>query len=428
MNPGPQPPRPHGCLHRRGFLATTAWLSPLSTALALQHARAGDRGRPAQSLILLWLGGAPSQLETFDPHPDSPIAHGTTAIPSAAPGIQLASHLPQTAEIMDEVALVRSVVGQEGDHQRAAYLMKSGYRMNPAFIHPTIGAILCHECPHPGVEIPAHVSILPGRQPGRGGYLGAQYDAFQIGDPSGPLPDMESPVSTKRDQRRSEHLAVAESSFARGRLPDLDARRTQHRHLFRAARRMMSSDQLKAFEIAEEPSSLHSAYGHTPFGRGCLAARRLVEVGVRCVEVTLNGWDSHVNNHEIQAQQCAVLDPALATLIRDLRERNLLDSTLVMCGGEFGRTPKLNALEGRDHWPHGFSVALAGGGLNRGMAVGETDPKGESREPARPVSVADLHYTIQSAFGIDPDVELMTTAQRPLALSSGTLIRELVRG
>src|SRR5262249_13222964 len=155
----------------------------------------------------------------------------------------------------------------------------------------------------------------------------------------------------------------------------------------RRARVMMSSEQLKAFDVKREPASLRAEYGDTPFGRACLAARRLTEVGVRCVEVTLDGWDSHVNNEKIQRGKVDILDPAFSALLRDLRQRKELGRTIVVCLGEFGRSPAINPLGGRDHWPNGFSLAIAGGGIAGGRVIGETDPDA-ARDPVHPYTIA----------------------------------------
>lgn len=406
-------------------LSGLSWLTPLGNLLAA-NAEAAPSGKPAQSVILLWMAGAPSQLETFDPHPGSPIAYGTEAISTSAKGIQIASSLEQTAEIMNEVSLIRSVVSEEGDHDRAIYNIKTGYRLNPALTHPSIGAVVAHELPSPGIEIPTHISILPNRFPGRGGHLGAEFDAFQVGDPVNPLPDMKAHASGKRQEERMQSLNVVEDAFSLGRIANLDEAKTQHLTMIRNAQRMMTSDQLAAFDVSDEPAAVQAAYGDSPFGRGCLAARRLIEAGVRCVEVTLDGWDTHINNHELQAGRARVLDPAFATLIRDLKDRKLLDHTVVVCAGEFGRTPTLNALEGRDHWPTGFSVALAGGGIAKGRVIGATDPTGKKEMPDKPVMVKNIHATIQTALGIDPSYEVMTPANRPLPLSEGRVIKELL--
>jgi hypothetical protein len=274
--------------------------------------------------------------------------------------------------------------------------MKTGFRPDPTVVHPSIGAILCHQLPRAGADIPRHVSILPGQWPARGGFLGDQYDAFRTGDPASPVPDTTSPVPAARDQDRLRDLDVLERSFARRR--PQRAQGTLHRETMAAARQMMSSEQLRAFDVASEPLALRRAYGDTPFGRACLAARRLTEVGVRCIEVTLGGWDTHTDNHQQHGRLLEILDPAFSALVRDLRERNLLQHTVVLCAGEFGRTPRLNIAGGRDHWPNGFSVALAGGSLRGGAVLGATDPEGRG-DPADPVSVADLHATILTAVG-----------------------------
>ncbi len=256
-----------------------------------------------------------------------------------------------------------------------------------------------------------------------GGFLGDAYDAFKTGDPAEKIADVSARVSLPRYKRRLADLEVLEEGFARGR-PGTD-RTTLHRHKVAEARRMMTSEQLRAFDVSQEPAELLAAYGDTPFGRGCLAARRLVEVGVRCVEVTLSGWDSHANNHEIHTRQKGVLDPAFAALVGDLRQRGLWDKTLVVCGGEFGRTPRINGLGGRDHWTQGFSMAVGGGVIRGGQVIGATDPEG-SRQVESPKQIGDLHATLLAALGIDPAKELISPAGRPLKLAEGSPIRELL--
>jgi uncharacterized protein (DUF1501 family) len=181
---------------------------------------------------------------------------------------------------------------------------------------------------------------------------------------------------------------------------------------------MMTSEQLAAFDVVREPARLRLAYGNTPFGRACLAARRLIEVGVRCVEVTLDGWDSHADNRAIQGKRVRELDPAFSTLLRDLQERDLLRRTVVLCMGEFGRTPQINRLGGRDHWPSGFSIALAGGGIKGGQVLGETDPEGK-KTPVDPVAVGDVHATVLTALGIDPHKVMTSPIGRTTKLSEG---------
>jgi hypothetical protein len=410
-------------IDRRRFLmlAGMSWLTPVGRLLADQAERTR---RPAQSIIMLWLDGGPSQLETFDPHPDTRIAAGTKAIATAVPGIQLAQGYEQLADQMGSVALIRSMVSKEGDHERGTYFMKTGYRPDPTVVHPSIGAICCHELPVGRTDIPRHISILTDKWPGRGGYLGGEFDAFQVGDPKGKLPDVTSQVPSPRDVARVQDLDVVERSFARGRRGRIET--TLHRETMARARVMMSSEQLRAFDVSHEPAALLAEYGDNPFGRGCLAARRLIEVGVRCVEVTLGGWDTHVNNHEIHKSRAKVLDPAFAALLRDLARREWLDRTVVLCCGEFGRTPKVNPLGGRDHWPTGFSLAMAGGGIRGGLAIGQTDPEA-SKDPVRPTTIEDVHATVLSALGLNPAKENTAPATgRPIKLSAGRPIRELL--
>ena len=291
--------------------------------------------------------------------------------------------------------------------------------------------------PKEGVEIPRHVSILPGAWPPRGGYLGDGFDAFKVDDPARPVPDVSPRVSGLRQRRRLKNLQVAEEAFARGAERERLERRTAHRSTVSRALRMMDSEQLKAFEVSQEPMAVQKAYGQNPFGRGCLAARRLIEVGVRCVEVTLGGWDTvydvspytntHINNHTLHRELVAKLDPAFATLIADLKQRQLLERTVVLVGGEFGRTPALNPAEGRDHWPHGFSVALAGGRLAGGRVIGQTDPAG-GKKIKDPVAVEDLHATVMAALGIDHRKLMATPIGRPMRLSEGRVLKKLMAG
>lgn len=388
------------------------------------------KGRP-KNLIFLWLAGGPSQLETFDPHPGTKIGGEVKAIKTSVKGLKIADTLPQVAELMHLGSLVRSVTGKEGDHERAIYNGKTGYRPDPTLIHPSIGATLC-EATEGGADIPRHISIIPQRNPGRGGYLGAKYDAFKIGDPASPIPDVRRPVREERYTRRVEDLYKIQQQFARGRLKDLERSRTLHETATKAAIKMMSSEQLDAFDVSSEPSEVLDAFGDTRFGRGCLAASRLIEVGARCVEVTLGGWDSHITNHSLQSSACETLDPALASLLKRLDERDLLETTMVVCGGEFGRTPQINPADGRDHWPHGFSTFLAGCGIRPGGVHGGTaaDPKLDKEKPlddvSLPVTIADIHATILHLLGVDYDEELDTPIGRPLKRSEGTPIESII--
>lgn len=412
-------------LHRRGFLASLGlsgltWMTPLGTVLA----RAAEQKTPPKSMILLWLDGGPSQLDTFDPKPGTGIGGSVRGVTSKIRGVQLASGLEQLAGQLDKVTLVRSLVGPEGDHERAVYHLKSGHRVDPTVVHPSLGAIICHAHSGDTLDIPRHISILPNQWAARGGFLGAEYDAFKVYDPAAKVPNVTPHADPKRFADRLDDLSVVESAFAQGRKhrPGM----TDTTSALDRARKLMSSEQLAAFDIKKEPLSLQKAYGENEFGRACLAARRLIEAGVRCVEVSLTGWDSHANNETICQNRLKQLDPAFATLLADVTERKLLDRTLLVCMGEFGRTPVINPLAGRDHWPHGFSAILAGCGFRSGYVHGETDPEG-GKKPKDPVSVEDLHATMLNALGINHEQTLKTPIRRTVRRSEGEPIAKLLR-
>jgi hypothetical protein len=301
--------------------------------------------------------------------------------------------------------------------------MKSGRRPEVNLAHPSIGAVCAHELPEAGTEIPRYVSILGADNASRGGYLGQAFDPFRVGDPRDPLQDLTRPVDADRQQRRLEALEVLEKGFGDSH-PGVE-RATLHQDRTARALRTMSSSQLDAFRIDDEPRAARSAYGDTPLGRACLAARRLVSVGVRCVEVAHDGWDTHVDNFNATASLNAELDPALAALVRELREHGLWESTVVLCTGEFGRTPVINPAEGRDHWPSAFALAIGGGGIRGGQVIGESDPEGKA-PPSDPVSVADVYATVLASLGIDGAIENQTPGGRPVKLAEGRPLARLI--
>lgn len=397
----------------------------LSLLLPPLSARAAERrgAERSKSLLTVWLAGGPSQLETWDPHPGGANGGPTKAIATSISGLQFADGYPQTAEVIGSLSVIRSLVSKEGDHERGTYHLRTGYRPDPSVRHPSLGSLLVHERPAQGLELPPHVAIDGGQWPPRGGFLGDEYDAFRIGNPGGSIANASEHVAEERQRRRLDGLAVIERSFTVGR-PTAE-RRTLHQQTTQEALRLMSSAQLKAFEIDHEPAEVRAAYGDDRFGKSCLVARRLIETGVRAVEVTLNGFDSHTNNFDVHREKAAILDPALATLIKDLEARDLLSSTVVLVLGEFGRTPKINPFDGRDHWPKGFSCLLGGGGLAAGRVIGATDPQG-IKDPERPIAVADLFATILAAFDLDPAKELLSPIGRPLKLAEGSPVAELL--
>ena len=417
----------HGRPSRRALLSAGVGVS-LSFALPPLTARAARiRGveRP-RSLLVIWLAGGPSQFETFDPHPGTRAGGPTRAIDTRIPGVQVAADYPRLAGILDRFAVVRSLVSKEGDHERGQYAVKTGYRPDPTAVHPAIGAVAAHELPAPTLEIPRFVSLGASEFPSRGGFLGAEFDPYRVFAPGGRGQNLVPHVPADRQARRLAALDALGRSFERGRSEAV--RRSLHGHVVREALELMDSEQLAAFEIDSEPAETKTRYGDGDFGRACLVARRLLEAGVRSVEVTLAGFDTHAANFSGHTARAADLDPALLALVGDLEGRDLLDSVTILVTGEFGRTPSINPLDGRDHWPHGFSCLLGGAGIATGQVFGATDPEGKSKAPADPIEIPDLTATVFSALGIDFAREIVTPVGRPLKLSPGTPVSRLLRG
>lgn len=375
---------------------------------------------PHRSLLTVWLEGGPSQRETFDAHPHDPAG----ALQTSLPGVAFASFYPQLAERAHRLAVVRSLTSREGDHERGTYALKTGHRPEPGVVHPSLGAISAWRAGLPPV-LPGHVSLVKSSWPARGGLLGPSFDAFKIASPGEHVDNLEPRVKNDaRERRRLSSLATVTDAFMQSR-PGADARLRASATLEQALA-MMRSDELEAFKLDSEPARVRAAYGDGAFGRGCLVARRLLEHGVPAVEVTLPGFDTHTANLEGHRDLAAQLDPALSALLDDLQARDLLRRTVVLVVGEFGRTPKLNAAGGRDHWPHAFSCLAAGGGFRAGTVLGETDPLGEQREPKNPMPLADLAATVLAALGADPAHEVDSADGRPIALSDGTVRKELL--
>lgn len=407
----------------------------VSLALPGMTVRAASRRRAERpmSLIMLWMNGGMSQLETWDPHPGTKAGGEVRDISTTIKDVRISELLPQMAEQLHSCMLIRSLTSKEGDHERGATFVKTGYRPEPTLKYPTLGAIAAHELPDPKIEIPQHVSLASSRIVPEGGYLGNQWNAFRVFEPGRGLSNLKSRVNPERQADRLQGLDVVSQQFEQRR--QFGAGRTLHQDTLDRALEMMSSEQLKAFELDTESASIRAAYGDTSFGRGCLVARRLVEVGVRSIEVNLSGFDTHVSNHSGHVTQCKILDPAIATLIQELRERDLLESTIVLCISEFGRTPSINPAGGRDHWPNWFSCLIAGGGFREGTAIGAT-PDGVSEGkvdgrltlPVQPILVPELYATIMATMGIDFRKEILTPIGRPIrfadALPSAYLLKD----
>ena len=375
--------------------------------------------RQGRSMILLWMAGGQSQFETFDPKPGTKNGGPTQAISTAVPGVQLAENWARTASVLDRFSLIRSMTNKEGNHQRASYQLHTGYVPSGSVKHPSLSASIAEQLSDPKFELPPVVSV--GRTTGSG-FLGVDYEPFTVRTP-GQLPqNVAVPVPRQRYLRRLGLLGQLEGEFAgRGG----QAVVANHQKLYKKSSRMVLSENVAAFDIAGESDSLKQKYGDTSFGRGCLLARRLVESGVTFVEVVSRGWDTHLDIFDRIAALAEQVDPAVATLVEDLEDRGLLEKTLVVWMGEFGRTPRVNARGGRDHYPRVFSAAVAGGGVRGGQVIGGSTADG-SAVADRPVSVPDLFCSVCHSLKVDPRKEHLSPLGRPMkVVDGGEVVQEL---
>ncbi|MFO0877195.1 MAG: DUF1501 domain-containing protein [Gemmataceae bacterium] len=416
----------------------------------LAHAAAAHPRR-RKACILLWMNGGPSQLDTFDLKPGQVNGGPVKEIATRVPGIKISEHLPGVARQADHLAIIRSMTTREADHGRASFLLRTGYIPAGPIQYPTLGSLVARELGRDDAALPNFVAIAPYRffSPGAygPGFLGPKYAPLVVGDnaqlfnPQGRTDytaslrvqdiDRHAEVDAGHATSRLDLLDEMEKDF-HARNPGVST--ASHRTAYDRALRLMRTDARKAFDLDDEKPAVRDAYGRNLFGQGCLLARRLIERGVPFVEVTHGGvnggafgWDTHANNAEQVKQLCGVLDPAWSQLMIDLKERGLLDDTLIIWMGEFGRTPKINPARGRDHWPNAWSTVLAGGGIRGGQAHGRTSKDGTAVED-RPASVPDLLATVVKALGIDPEKQNNSNVGRPIRLvdKPGTPIKEIV--
>ena len=424
-------------LGRRGFLsvgAVGALGISLADVLRMEHAKAdiknyASREGTAKSIIYIYLpGGAPHQ-ETFDPKPFAPVEYRGPlgSIETSIPGLRLGEMLPHTAKIVDKLAICRSMTHGEAAHERGTHNMFTGYRPSPALQYPSMGSVVSHEY-GPRNNLPPYVCIpnQPNEFAGTG-YLSSSYAGFSLGsDPADKnfrVKDLGLPggVDGTRFEKRRRMLDVVNGYFREKEKSDsLDALDT----FYDRAYSLISSQQAReAFDMAKEPDAIKDEYGRNQAGMRMLLARRLVEAGVRFVTLTYGGWDMHENIQNGMKTQAPALDQGFATLIRDLDRRGLLSSTLVCIGSEFGRTPKINNLAGRDHWSKVFSVVMAGGGIKQGIVYGSSNATASEPEDD-PLTVEDWATTIYDRLGIVADKELMAPGDRPIEIVDGGKVRK----
>jgi len=398
--------------------------------LRAASAEAGAGSRPAANCILIWLAGGASHIDTFDPKPDAPedVRGVFKPIATAVPGVQVSEVLPNLAKVLDRATLIRSVTSPEAEHDRASHHLLTGYRPSPAQVYPSHGSVLSKWREADRGLLPPYVAIPDPPSSSGSGYLSPAYDPFAVGgDPNleGFRVSNLAPPDRLTLERLLRRRAMVRSldEFAR-EAPPTALTRSRDRFAEQAYALMTSDAAQAAFRLADEKPEVRERYGRNTFGQSCLLARRLVEAGVGFVTVNDRGpgplgWDTHAQNFPtIRDGLAPALDRGLAALLVDLDERGLLDETLVVMMGEFGRTPKINANAGRDHHGRANSVLMAGAGTPAGLVLGQTDPKGDS-PIEKPVTPADLASLIYTRLGIDPDRTYETPDGRPIRLVEG---------
>ena len=398
------------------------------TLLSAFAGEAGRRHDSRKSVILLWLEGGPFQTDTFDPKKssDEKLGYRYRPMSTSSPDLEIAESLPLLATQGRDLTVIRSMVSVEADHSPAQYYMQTGWRGTGSLQAPAIGSIVSHELgSQPGGDLPAFVSIGTAGFPS--GYLGPAHRPTVVWDPEQPPENLGLPagVSAEILARRLRYLEALEAGGTPGKFADR----------FRAGRaeavRFMRAKNRSAFDLSHEPEKHRDGYGRTKFGDGCLLARRLVEAGVRFVQVRQTGdhpagYDTHENHYKVHDPLIRELDRGMSQLIVDLKQRGMLESTVVIAAGEFGRTPTINGDQGRDHWIKGFSIAIAGGGFRGGCAYGSMNATGQEID-TNPVRVPDFLATLCHAIGIDHHKEYVDDFKRPIKLvDEGVMISDIL--
>ena len=353
------------------------------------------KGR-ARNIILMWMGGGPSHIDTFDPKPGTPQSGGVKGI-EAATGLQLSEKLPNLAKMGRHLCVLRGVTSKEGDHGQASHRMHTGYREQSGVEFPALGSIVCAECKDgPQSELPSYVALNGG---GFGpGFLGAEYGPFSLGAGQS-IPDLVAPGKAGSNESRRRLLDLLDKHYAGQTGAPLA---TEHQKTYERAIKLSKSPLAKLFEIKGDDVNKAAKYGNSGFARACYVAKQLVtRGGVRFVEIDQGGWDTHEKNDENTKRLCDVIDQPFARLLEELNAEGALSQTMIIWMGEFGRTPNINANAGRDHYPRCFSIAMAGGGVKGAQAVGKSTAGGQEPDGTA-ITVPNLFYSICEACGIDP--------------------------
>lgn len=403
---------------RRRFLSAAAQTLLGVTAAPLlfpETVLAAPRGGSAKHVIYLFMSGAMSQLDTLDPKPGREVQGDTKAIRTGIPGVQLSEHLPQLAKRMNQIAVVRSLTQETGAHGPGRYLMRTSYKEIASTRHPSLGAWGQMVLGRHNQQLPGAVTIGSSDNHPGAGFLPAKHTPVPVANPDAGLQNTKSPGYLSEAQF-NKRMALA-SKFDRGFRNKFQHRDVEaYTELYDEAIKLLKSSELKAFDISEEPEAVREKYGDNSFGQGCLLARRLVESKVRFVEVVSGGWDNHRDLWDTLPENAAELDQGLSALLDDLKQKGLLDETLIVLATEFGRTPKINQNVGRDHHPGVFSGLFAGGGIRGGQVLGASDEDARSVEDDM-VSVADFNATIAHAMGLPVEKEFFSPDKRPFKVA-----------
>jgi hypothetical protein len=379
--------------------------------------RSGRSAKAGRNLIVLMMRGGMTHLDTFDPKPGRAEQGGTQAIQTKTPGVLFGAHLPKLAGLADKLAVIRSLTTETGAHEQGTYLMRTSYAMLNGIQHPALGSWALHVQGNRSRDLPGYVLVGNGNEHPGCGFLDPAVTPVPVANPELGLENRVRPAYLTA-QNFDRRLALAERidrDFRRLHAgPQIEA----YDQMYKDAVRLLGSVDLQAFDISREDEKTRNRYGATRLGRGCLLARRLVEAGVRCVEVELGGWDMHRELAEELPENAGQLDTALAALLGDLESRGLLAATLVVLATEFGRTPKINENAGRDHHPAVFSCVLAGAGIKAGVVHGASDERGHAPDRDA-VSVADFNTTIAAACGLPYEQEFTAPNGRPFKIGGG---------
>ncbi len=397
-------------------VAATFGPSAVARALTQDPAPPLVLGRAsAKNVIYLFLRGGMSHVDTFDPKPGRDTQGPVEALRTRADGVLIGQYFPKLAEQMDKVCIVSSMSSKQGAHPQAQYLMRTSYELRGTIQHPSLGAWCNRLCGRRNPTLPGHVLVGGGADMPSAGFFPPEFQALPIGSAEDGLQNASLPrgVDDDRFQRRMERLQKLDNAFA-----ETHAQRgvASYNKAYAEAVRLMRSSDLVAFDVELETKSMQQAYGETGFGAGCLLARRLVEHGVRYVEVCSDGWDTHADNFDRLGDLTPAIDQGLSALLADLDARGLLRETLIVLATEFGRTPEIDQDQGRNHYPKAFSCLLAGGGVRGGQRYGATDADG--REVVTdPVSIQDFNATIAHAMGLPLDYVVTSPTGRPFKVA-----------